>query len=426
MRFYLSLIIAKLVYLAIKLRHKSSGTSFVGMLTLKICPDFLTHCSKYIKKDVATITGTNGKSTTSGIMAHILETNNQKVIHNLEGANMLTGIANVFALGIRPFKRYDYAVIESDEAYLTKLYDYMKSNYLVVTNLFRDQLDRYGELNTTADFIKSAIAKNPDLKLILNADDPIVATFNRTKYAVYYGFENVKCSSKSNAPSENFNCACGNPLEYSKRFFAQQGHYFCPKCGYKRPECNYPADVEVFDDYSIITLKGVEYRVNLTGLYNAYNALASIAFALELGISAEQIQKALDTYHSIFGRTEKRIINGNQALIQLIKNPTGASEVLKTVDLDSNIVIAINDNYADGRDISWLWDSDFEQLKNAKKLVITSGIRANDMATRLKYAGIPQEKILVEPNIKKAIDKATKDGKTTILPSYTALLSIKK
>ena len=165
MRFYLSLIIAKLVYLAIKLRHKSSGTSFVGMLTLKICPDFLTHCSKYIKKDVTTITGTNGKSTTSGIMAHILETNNQKVIHNLEGANMLTGIANVFALGIRPFKRYDYAVIESDEAYLTKLYDYMKSNYLVVTNLFRDQLDRYGELNTTAEFIKSAIDKNPDLKL---------------------------------------------------------------------------------------------------------------------------------------------------------------------------------------------------------------------------------------------------------------------
>lgn len=426
MRFYLSLIIAKLVYLAIKLRHKSSGTSFVGMLTLKICPDFLTHCSKYIKKDVATITGTNGKSTTSGIMAHILETNNQKVIHNLEGANMLTGIANVFALGIRPFKRYDYAVIESDEAYLTKLYDYMKSNYLVVTNLFRDQLDRYGELNTTAEFIKSAIDKNPNLKLILNADDPIVATFNRTKYAVYYGFENVKCNTKSNAPSEVFNCACGNPLEYSKRFFAQQGHYFCPKCGYKRPECNYPADVEVFDDYSIITLKGFEYRVNLTGLYNAYNALASIAFALELGISSEQIQKALDTYHSIFGRTEKRIINGNQTLIQLIKNPTGASEVLKTVDLNSNIVIAINDNYADGRDISWLWDSDFEQLKNAQKLVITSGIRANDMATRLKYAGIPQEKIIVEPNIKKAIDKATKSGKTTILPSYTALLSIKK
>ena len=418
--------------MGIRLLNKSSGTSFVGMLTLKICPDFLAHCSKYIKKKTITVTGTNGKSTTSGLIAHILETANQKVIHNLKGANMLTGVANVFALSVEPFKRYDYAVIESDEAYLTKLYDFMKSDYLVVTNLFRDQLDRYGELNTTAGFIKNAIDKNPDLKLILNADDPIVATFDRTKYAVYYGFENVEydCNyeHKSNAPSEVFNCLCGNPLEYSKQFFAQQGHYFCSKCGYKRHECDYPADVKVYNDYSIITVKNrgdaYEFKVNLAGLYNAYNALAAIAFAFETGLNQQEIQKALDNYKAIFGRTEKRIINGNPAVIQLIKNPTGASEVLKTVDLKSNIVIAINDNYADGRDISWLWDSDFEQLKDAQKLVITTGIRANDMATRLKYAGIPQDKIIVEPNIKKAIDIASSNGKTTILPSYTALLKI--
>ena len=380
LKFYLSLIIAKCAYLGIRLLNKSSGTSFAGMLVLKISPDFLKYCSKYIRKRIITITGTNGKSTTSGLIAHILETANQKVIHNLKGANMLTGVANVFALQIEPLKRFDYAVIESDEAYLTKLYDYMKSDYLVVTNLFRDQLDRYGELNTTAGFIKNAIDKNPDLRLILNADDPIVATFNRTKYAVYYGFENVEyhCAyeHKSNAPSEIFNCSCGEELKYTKQFFAQQGHYYCPKCGYKRPECNYPADVKVYDDYSIITVRSreisFEFRVNLTGLYNAYNALASIAFGFEAGLNQEEIQKALDTYHAIFGRTEKRIINGSQTVIQLIKNPTGASEVLKTVDLKSNIVIAINDNYADGRDISWLWDSDFEQLKNAEKLVITS------------------------------------------------------
>ena len=396
---------------------------------------FLKYCSKYIKKRIITITGTNGKSTTSGLIAHILETAHQKVVHNLKGANMLTGVANVFALSIAPLKRYDYAVIESDEAYLTKLYDYMKSDYLVVTNLFRDhQLDRYGELNTTAQFIKNAIDKNPDLKLILNADDPIVATFDRTKYAVYYGFENVEydCSyeHKSNAPTEVFNCMCGEELKYSKQFFAQQGHYYCPKCGYKRHECNYSADVKVYNDYSILTVRNrgisFEFKVNLAGLYNAYNALAAISLGFETGMNQEEIQKSLDTYQAIFGRTEKRTINGNPAVIQLIKNPTGASEVLKTVDLKSNIVIAINDNYADGRDISWLWDSDFEQLKNAEKLVITSGCRANDMATRLKYAGIPQEKIIVEPNIKKAIDKATTAGKTTILPSYTALLKINK
>lgn len=434
LKFYLSLIIARCAYIGIRLLNKSSGTSFVGMLVLKICPDFLKYCSKYIKKRIITITGTNGKSTTSGLIAHILETAHQNVVHNLKGANMLTGVANVFALSIAPLKRYDYAVIESDEAYLTKLYDYMKSDYLVVTNLFRDQLDRYGELNTTAEFIKNAIDKNPDLKLILNADDPIVATFDRTKYAVYYGFENVEydCSyeHKSNAPTEVFNCMCGEELKYSKQFFAQQGHYYCSKCGYKRHECNYSADVKVYNDYSILTVRNrgisFEFKVNLAGLYNAYNALAAISLGFETGMNQEEIQKSLDTYQAIFGRTEKRTINGNPAVIQLIKNPTGASEVLKTVDLKSNIVIAINDNYADGRDISWLWDSDFEQLKNAEKLVITSGCRANDMATRLKYAGIPQEKIIVEPNIKKAIDKATTAGKTTILPSYTALLKINK
>ena len=434
LKFYLSLITARCVYTGIKLLNRSSGTSFVGMVVLKICPDFLTHCSKYIKKRIVTITGTNGKSTTSGLIAHILETAHQNVIHNLKGANMLTGVANVFALSVSPFKRFDYAVIESDEAYLSKLYNFIKSDYLVVTNLFRDQLDRYGELNTTAGFIKNAIDKNPDLKLVLNADDPIVATFNRTKYNVYYGFENVeyRCNYEHNskAPSEVFNCNCGEELKYSKQFFAQQGHYYCPKCGYKRPQCTYPANVIVYDDYSIINVqnRGIsfEFKIGLSGLYNAYNALAAISFGFECGLNQAEIQKALDTYHAIFGRTEKRIINGNPAVIQLIKNPTGASEVLKTVDLQSNIVIAINDNYADGRDISWLWDSDFEQLKNAQKLVITSGTRANDMATRLKYAGIPQEKIIVEPNIKKAIEKATMEGKTTILPSYTALLKLTK
>ena len=313
LKFYLSLIIARCAYLGIKLLNKSSGTSFVGMVVLKICPDFLKHCSKYIKKRIVTITGTNGKSTTSGLIAHILETANQKVVHNLKGANMLTGVANVFALSVEPFKRFDYAVIESDEAYLTKLYDYMKSDYLVVTNLFRDQLDRYGELNTTAGFIKNAIDKNPDLKLILNADDPIVATFDRTKYAVFYGFENVEydCSyeHKSNAPSENFNCNCGQELKYSKQFFAQQGHYYCPKCGYKRHKCDYPADVKVYNDYSIITVQSrelsFEFKVNLAGLYNAYNALAAIAFGFETGLNQEEIQKALDTYHAIFGYGKK-------------------------------------------------------------------------------------------------------------------------
>ena len=437
-KFYTSLLLARTAHTGIKILSKSGGTSFAGMAVLKYYPNFLAHCRDYINEKSITVTGTNGKTTTSGLISHILETAHQKVIHNLKGANMLTGVANVFALELEPFKKFDYSVIESDEAYLTKLYDFMPSDYLVVTNLFRDQLDRYGELATTAGFIKNAISKNPDLKLVLNSDDPLVASMDNTNYAVYYGFEDVQfaCDYKqdSNAPSEVFNCLCGEPLKYSKRFFAQQGHYFCPKCGYKRHSCDYSANAVIHNDFSDIEVNHNEirynFRINLIGLYNAYNALAAIALAFELGLNQAEIQKALDSYKSIFGRTERRTINGHQTLIQLIKNPTGASEVLKTVDLNSNIVIAINDNYADGRDISWLWDSDFEQLKNAEKKVITSGVRANDMALRLKYAGIPQNRITVEPSIEKAIELAAKSDdnneKITILPSYTALLKINK
>ena len=438
-RFYTALVLARLTYLAIKLLHRSSGTSFVGMMTLKVCPDFLAHCRKYIKNNAITISGTNGKTTTSGLVAHIFEENQNSIIHNVKGANMLTGVANVFALNIKPFKRFDYAVIESDEAYLTKLYDYFKADYLLVTNLFRDQLDRYGELSTTASFIQNAIDKNKELKLILNADDPLVTNFGKGENAIYYGFEEVEFCSEihnatSNAPTEVFNCICGKPLQYNKQFFAQEGHYYCAKCGFKRPEPNYKGYVKIYSDYSELKIrhndKDFEFKINLVGLYNAYNVLGAVACAMENGIDYQTIKKAVSTYKSIFGRAERRIINGHKTLIQLIKNPTGASEVLKTVDLSSNIVIAINDNYADGRDISWLWDSDFEQLKNAQKLVITSGIRAKDMATRLKYAGIPQEKIIVEEDIKSAIALAAKsdniEERITILPSYTALLKISK
>lgn len=440
MRFYIALIVSRMIYLAIKLLNRSSGTSFVGMSVLKICPNFLKYCKDYVNTAL-TITGTNGKTTTSGLLAHILESDNNSVIHNVKGANMLTGVANAFALSVSPFKKFNYAVIESDEAYLQKLYEYFNADFLLVTNLFRDQLDRYGELSTTASFIKKAIDKNENLKLLLNADDPLVTNLGDEKKAFYYGFEEIEfCSdihnSSSNAPTEVFNCICGKPLSYSKQFFAQEGHYYCKHCGYKRPDLNFKGYLKVFADYSELRIidtqsnKSYDFRVNLVGLYNAYNALAAISQAIMLGVKYEVIKDAVLSYKSIFGRAEKRVIKGHDTLIQLIKNPTGASEVLKTVDLSSNIVIAINDNYADGRDISWLWDSDFEQLKNVKKRIITSGIRAKDMALRLKYAGIPQENIIIEEDLKAAIeiaaDSDNMEERITILPSYTALLKISK
>ena len=426
---------ARLIKLLIKIVGRSSGTSFVGMFTLKTNPDFLNLCSKYILREKISVTGTNGKTTTAGLIAQILEANKKEVIHNAQGANMLTGIANVFATTVVPSKRYDNCVLESDEAYLSKLYDYMKLDYLVVTNLFRDQLDRYGELDTTAKKIQSAIDKNKDLILLLNADDPLVANLGHDNKKLFYGFENIEFAGKhtiSQAPAEMFNCVCGKPLEYSKRFYAQQGHYYC-SCGYKRPECDYQANAKIYDDYIEISVlhdgKETHYTFDSIGLYNAYNALAAISMALEIGYTQEEIQNALNTYKAMFGRAEKTEFNGHKTIIQLIKNPAGASEVLKTVDLSSKILIAINDNFADGRDVSWLWDAEFELLKDTEKTIITSGIRANDMALRLKYAGVPTEKIKVVPDLYEAVEEASssedKDEKITIMPSYTALLQIK-
>lgn len=434
-KFYISIFMARFIALIIKLVGRSGGTSFVGLFTLKFNPNFLHYCSKYITGKKISVTGTNGKTTTSGLIAQILEANGKSIIHNAQGANMLTGIANVFARTVVPSKRYDNCVLESDEAYLSKLYDYMTLDYLVVTNLFRDQLDRYGELDTTAKKIQSAIDKNKNLTLVLNADDPLVANLGKENKRIYYGFEEIEFADKrtiSNAPAEMFNCVCGKTLEYSKRFYAQQGHYYCD-CGYKRPECNYKGYAKIYSDYVEISVvhndKTTDYTVDTVGLYNAYNVLASIAMALELGYNEKEIQNALKSYKAMFGRAEKTELNGHKTIIQLIKNPAGASEVLKTVDLNSNILIAINDNFADGRDVSWLWDAEFELLKDAQKTIVTSGIRANDMALRLKYAGLPTDKIKVIPDLFEAINvissSENREEKITILPSYTALLQIK-
>lgn len=384
MKFYIALIISKLSYLSLKLLNRPA-TSFAGFIALKICPDFLKYSQKFIQKAFINVTGTNGKTTTSGILAHIFQQKNS-VIHNTKGANMLSGIANVFAVNILPYKKHDYAVIETDEAFLTKVYNFVKADYLLVTNLFPDQLDRYGDFEFTSKIIQEAIEKNKDLKLVLNGDDEIVSSFGNNRNAVYFGF---------------------------------------------KKNCDYSATVKMYEEYFELTVNNINtFKVNLIGEYNVYNALGAIVMALENGFSSDEIQRALNTYKPAFGRAEKRIIDGKETLIQLIKNPAGLNEVLKTLNTNSKIIIALNDEYSDGRDVSWLWEVNFDSLKNLKNNIIVSGTRANSIATRLKYADIPIEKIIVEPDIKKAIrlvtHSASANNQITILPSYTALLKISK
>ena len=428
--FLFSLFFAKAIKIGLDITKLSGGTSIIGKIVLKLCPDFLSHTNKYIKTKI-NVTGTNGKTTTSGLISHLLKKSGNSVLNNALGANMIQGVVNALAVDLNPFKKYDFSVIESDEAFLEVIYDKFEADYLLVTNLFRDQLDRYGELATTKKFIQNGIDKKPYLTLLLNADDPLVASFEGGNKHIFYGVEEVNyedgLSPSESRAEEAFNCPCGRPLNYEKKFYAQQGHYFC-ECGYKRPDPEYKAYVTLYKDHSVLNINGEVFEVPLVGLFNAYNALGAIALCQELGIGINNIKENLKTFKVAFGRSEVKYLNGKRTLIQLIKNPIGANEVLKTVDKDSNLLIIINDNYADGRDVSWLWDAEFEVLGMNKHEIVVSGTRANDMALRLKYAGIDTNKIKVISDIEKAVDYIgeSADNNITILPTYTALLKIDK
>ena len=425
--FYFSLIVAKLAYWFLKFTKLSSGTAIIGLLTLKICPDFLKFVNNYITKSKINITGTNGKTTTSGLISHILKNSNASILNNSLGANMLNGIVNALALEINPIKKYDYSVIETDEAFLSTVYDKLNGDNLLVTNLFEDQTDRFASPLVTKELIQKAIDKQPDLQLILNADEPISASLKaKNKSPIYYGIENVFDENKNQIeyPKLEYKCPiCDNLMNYSKNYYAQQGHYTCD-CGYSRPERKYKADVILHKRYLTLILDKESYDIPLIGLYNAYNALGAIILAKELGL--ENIQGALKSFKVAFGRSEMRILNGHNTLIQLIKNPAGTNEVLKTVDTNSNILIAINDNYADGKDISWIEQAHFERLAGMEKEIIVTGLRAKDMAERLKNAGVNNIKVIsdITEAVKYVSDIADED--ITILTTYTALLKIDK
>lgn len=426
-RFYLSLIIAKLSYLFLRITKLSSGTAIIGLLTLKICPDFLRFVHKYIKNKKINITGTNGKTTTSGLLAHLVKKDNHKIIHNAVGANMLNGIVNTFALQTCPFFPVEYSIIETDEAFLDKVYEKMDGDYLLVTNLFEDQTDRFANPLITRDLIQKAIDRKDNIQLILNADEPISASLkSKNKTPIFYGIKNIYDENNNliTNPIQDFKCPiCEKKLDYTKSFYSQLGHFSCI-CGYTRQEAKYNADVQLFKKHTVIKLNNENYEIPLIGLYNAYNALGAIVLAKELGI--KNIQENLKTFKVAFGRSERRILNNHDTIIQLIKNPAGTNEVLKNIDTNSNILIAINNNIADGTDVSWINQAEFEKLQANNKEIIITGLCAKEMNERLIKAGVKNIKVI--PNIKEAVKYLSKvaNGDITILTTYTALLKIDK
>ncbi len=437
-----------------------SGTSLPGKVARKLDPQLLQNLGRQVTKQVIAVTGTNGKTTTCGLLAQFLRESDSRVVHNQLGANMVPGITAALMQQSSMLGRLDadYAVLEVDEASMRGLTGEIDVQRVVVSNLFRDQLDRYGELDTTARMIQEGIQKTGIAqgkgRLILNGDDPLVTTLGQDprlqdaagapkNALLYFGVEQVSYQHGAAVTGpvpftrEVTQCpACQGPLVYHHLVFGHLGDYQCSQCGYQRPPLTVAAEhVFVKPEESEIRLRYgqavLDVVLPLPGLFNVYNLLAAAAVVYDLGLPPEVITKGLTHYQSVFGRAEKKVLQGKNALIMLIKNPVGASEVLKLVggDPQGRLLIALNDNYADGRDVSWIWDAQFEAISPGKTVVV-SGVRAEDMAIRLKYAGIPESNITLEPDLPAALQLALaqtqSDEVLYILPTYTALLNLHK
>lgn len=412
------------------------GSNFPGKVALKLDKNILkTVCKNY---KVIIITGTNGKTTTTSMIYNILKEDGKTVITNNTGANMLTGIVSCFVenFSFKKCSKTSYAVIECDEANVTLLTDYVTPEVITVTNLFRDQLDRYGEVYTTMAKILKGIKKVPLSNLVLNGDEPLLGDLGLPNRTIYYGFKCSLSKSKTvdiNADSK-FCKKCKHPYKYNFITYSHLGDFYCDNCGYKRPNLDYGLD-EIKDrsqDGSLVVIDGTEFYVNQPGAYNVYNALCAYSVAKVCNIPESVICDSLKNQKSSFGRQEVIDVDGKEVKIILVKNPAGYNEAINSIQLDKrvfNLAVLLNDNYADGRDVSWIWDVNFESLSllNIDNILI-SGIRLYDMSVRLKIAGLNEENFILCKDYRKLTDeiKQCKENRVYVLATYTSMIGFRK
>lgn len=421
----------------------SGGTSLPGKVVLKLCPDILGRLAGDMK--IICVTGTNGKTTTCHIIRDMLEANGNSVFCNDAGANLLGGVVSAFvsaaSMGGKVDK--DYALLECDEAALESIVKHFGSLDVtaVVTNVFRDQLDRYGEVLTTVNKIRAGLSQLPNVKLVLNADCSLTTSLNDLPHSAiyYYGVNGPLYEGTSSDISDAVYCIhCKHKYQYHYHTFGHLGGFYCEHCGYKRqePDVALTKVLEWKDQSSVVEMmafgKTVKAEVMLPGGYNLYNALAAVSIAFLIGLSKEKIISVLGRLTTHFGRMEQVEYQGHTLNLVLVKNPAGFNEVLQFLIQQKptgNVVFGLNDNYADGKDISWIYDVEFERLKEAAegaKRFYFTGKRAYDMQLRLKYADFDTLKFCVEKDYKVLITMlGQSDADTFLVLSYTCMLEFR-
>ena len=433
---------AKAVGTIVRAVRRGGGTSLPGKVLTRLEPHAIGLLGRRLAHGSAVISATNGKTTSAAMTASILERTGEKLVHNRAGANMAGGVASALAVAARRGGRElsgDLGLFEVDEFWLAPVVEELEPRALLLCNLFRDQLDRYGELEIVAERWAEVVAAHAGrTALVLCADDPLVADLGRNHQPLYFGVEDdsLALAELQHAADSKHCRRCGHPYAYEAIYLAHLGRYACPNCGARRPEPAVVAhDVQLRGIHSaaftLVTPGGSErVELPLPGLYNVYNALGAAALCLTLGAPLDAVVAGLQAVAPAFGRAETVQLDGRPTSILLVKNPAGANEVLRTLSLEAeqlDLFGMLTDNTADGRDISWVWDADWELLAPSVRHMTCSGTRAAELALRLKYAGVEGERLSVVPALADGLDAALAngDGPLYALPTYTALLELR-
>lgn len=415
------------------LKKMGRGSTYPGKLALKYDKDILDTLAK--DYEIVVITGTNGKTLTTALTVGILQEAFGQVLTNPSGANMITGIVTTFLTAKRGKSGKKIAVLEIDEASLPRITSYIKPSLFVFTNIFRDQMDRYGEIYTTYNMIQEGASNAPEATILANGDSPLFASKELVNPVQYYGFNTESHTPKlAHYNTEGIVCPkCQHILQYKLNTYANLGNYICLNCHFERPQLSYQLTelTRITNSSSEFIIDGQAYKINVGGLYNIYNALAAVAVAEYFGVVPEKIKAGFNKSKAVFGRQESFSIGDKSCTLILIKNPVGASQALEMIKLANypfSLSVLLNANYADGIDTSWIWDANFELINQMDITEInTGGLRHSEIARRLRVTGYDSNHITEKESLEEIIT-AIEQQETKhayILATYTAMLEFR-